>query len=205
MTQRQRKSKVNVRPTTEELTRELKRVRYNERYGRTIRSTIYILITVAAASILVATLVFPIFRIYGSSMSPTLEEGDIVASLRTAKFEHGDLVAFYYNNRLLVKRVIASGGEWVDIDQDGNVYVNNQLLDEPYVADKTFDFDTQMNIEIPYQVPDGRIFVMGDHRSTSVDSRMKEIGCISDDLIAGKLILRIWPLGQLKFNGDPKS
>lgn len=200
MTQRQRKSKVNVRPTTEELTRELKRVRYNERYGRTIRSTIYILITVAAASILVATLVFPIFRIYGSSMSPTLEEGDIVASLRTAKFEHGDLVAFYYNNRLLVKRVIASGGEWVDIDQDGNVYVNNQLLDEPYVADKTFDFDTQMNIEIPYQVPDGRIFVMGDHRSTSVDSRMKEIGCISDDLIAGKLILRIWPLGHFKFN-----
>ena len=200
MTQRQRKSKVNVRPTTEELTRELKRVRYNERYGRTIRSTIYFLITVAAASILVATLVFPIFRIYGSSMSPTLEEGDIVASLRTAKFEHGDLVAFYYNNRLLVKRVIASGGEWVDIDQDGNVYVNNQLLDEPYVADKTFDFDTQMNIEIPYQVPDGRIFVMGDHRSTSVDSRMKEIGCISDDLIAGKLILRIWPLGQFKFN-----
>jgi signal peptidase I len=200
MTQRQRKSKVNVRTTTEELTRELKRVRYNERYGRTIRSTIYILITVAAASILVATLVFPIFRIYGSSMSPTLEEGDIVASLRTAKFEHGDLVAFYYNNRLLVKRVIASGGEWVDIDQDGNVYVNNQLLDEPYVADKTFDFDTQMNIEIPYQVPDGRIFVMGDHRSTSVDSRMKEIGCISDDLIAGKLILRIWPLGQFKFN-----
>lgn len=200
MTQRQRKSKVNVRPTTEELTRELKRVRYNERYGRTIRSTIYILITVAAASILVATLVFPIFRIYGSSMSPTLEEGDIVASLRTAKFEHGDLVAFYYNNRLLVKRVIASGGEWVDIDQDGNVYVNNQLLDEPYVADKTFDFDTQMNIEIPYQVPDGRIFVMGDHRSTSVDSRMKEIGYISDDLIAGKLILRIWPLGQFKFN-----
>lgn len=200
MTQRQRKSKVNVRPTTEELTRELKRVRYNERYGRTIRSTIYILITVAAASILVATLVFPIFRIYGSSMSPTLEEGDIVASLRTAKFEHGDLVAFYYNNRLLVKRVIASGGEWVDIDQDGNVYVNNQLLDEPYVADKTFDFDTQMNIEIPYQVPDGRIFVMGDHRSTSVDSRMKEIGCISDDLIAGKLILRIWPLGQFKLN-----
>ena len=186
MTQRQRKSKVNVRPTTEELTRELKRVRYNERYGRTIRSTIYILITVAAASILVATLVFPIFRIYGSSMSPTLEEGDIVASLRTAKFEHGDLVAFYYNNRLLVKRVIASGGEWVDIDQDGNVYVNNQLLDEPYVADKTFDFDTQMNIEIPYQVPDGRIFVMGDHRSTSVDSRMKEIGCISDDEIVYK-------------------
>lgn len=200
MTQRKMKNKITVRPTTEELTRELKRVRYNERYGRTIRSTIYILITVAAASILVATLVFPIFRIYGSSMSPTLEEGDIVASLRTGKFEHGDLVAFYYNNRLLVKRVIASGGEWVDIDQDGNVYVNNQLLDEPYVADKAFDFDLQMNIEIPYQVPEGRIFVMGDHRSTSVDSRMKEIGCISDDLIAGKLILRIWPLSKYKIN-----
>ena len=200
MTQKKTKSKITVRPTTEELTRELKRVRYNERYGRTIRSTIYILITVAAASILVATLVFPIFRIYGSSMSPTLEEGDIVASLRTGKFEHGDLVAFYYNNRLLVKRVIASGGEWVDIDQDGNVYVNNQMLDEPYVTDKTFDFDLQMNIEIPYQVPEGRIFVMGDHRSTSVDSRIKEIGCISDDLIAGKLILRIWPLGKFKIN-----
>ncbi len=200
MTQRKMKSKITVRPTTEELEKELKRVRYNERYGRTIRSTIYILITVAAASILVATLVFPIFRIYGSSMSPTLEEGDIVASLRTGKFEHGDLVAFYYNNRLLVKRVIASGGEWVDIDQDGNVYVNNQMLDEPYVTDKTFDFDLQMNIEIPYQVPEGRIFVMGDHRSTSVDSRMKEIGCISDDLIAGKLILRIWPFGNFKIH-----
>lgn len=200
MTQRKMKSKITVRPTTEELAKELKRVRYNERYGRTIRSTIYILITVAAASILVVTLVFPIFRIYGSSMSPTLEEGDIVASLRTGKFEPGDLVAFYYNNRLLVKRVIASGGEWVDIDQDGNVYVNNQMLDEPYITDKTFDFDLQMNIEIPYQVPEGRIFVMGDHRSTSVDSRMKEIGCISDDLIAGKLILRIWPLGKFRIN-----
>lgn len=200
MTQKKRNKKSYVRPTTEELTRELKRVRYNERYGRTIRSTIYILITVAAASILVATLVFPIFHIYGSSMTPTLEEGDIVASLRTAKFEKGDLVAFYYNNRLLVKRVIASGGEWVDIDENGNVYVNNQQLEEPYIEDKTFDFETQLNIDLPYQVPEGRIFVMGDHRSTSVDSRMKEIGCISDDLIAGKLIFRIWPLGHFRFD-----
>lgn len=181
------------RPSTGELKSELKRVRYNERYGSTVRSTIYILITVAAASILIATLVFPVFRIFGSSMTPTLEEGNIVASLRTTNFGHGDLVAFYYNNRLLVKRVIATGGEWVDIDEDGNVYVNNQLLDEPYLMDKSLD---QCNITLPYQVPDGRIFVMGDHRSTSVDSRMKEIGCISDDLIAGKLIFRIWPLGH---------
>ena len=183
------------RPTTKELSDELKRVRYNERYGRTVRSTIYILITVAAASILIATLVFPIFRIFGSSMTPTLEEGDIVASIRTTKFEHGDLVAFYYNNRLLVKRVIATEGEWVDIDDDGNVYVNNQLLDEPYVQDKSFD---DCDITLPYQVPNGRTFVMGDHRSTSIDSRMKAIGCISDDLIAGKLILRIWPLNRIK-------
>ena len=182
-------------PPTEELEAELKRERYKKAFVSTLRNTIFILTTVAAAAVLIATLLLPIFRIYGSSMSPTLEEGDIVVSLKTSAYERGDLIAFYYNNKLLVKRVIATAGEWVDIDQSGNVYVNNQRLDEPYVADKSFD---ECNIKLPYQVPEGRIFVMGDHRSASMDSRVEQIGCVSEEMMAGKLAFRVWPLNRLK-------
>lgn len=182
------------RPTTSDLKSLLKKENERLAYGSTLRSTIYILIIVAAFAILISTLVLPMFRIYGSSMTPTLHEGDIVAAVRSTEFKHGDLIAFYYNNKLLVKRVIAMPGEWVDIDQQGYVYVNNVRLVEPYVDDFSYDDCT---IELPYQVPENRIFVMGDHRSSSIDSRVQEIGCISEDLIAGKLIVRIWPLGQI--------
>ncbi len=181
-------------PNTSELETELKREQYKKAYGSTLRNTIYILITVAASAVLIATLFLPIFRIYGSSMSPTLEEGDIVVSLKTSKYEKGDLIAFYYNNKLLVKRVIATPGEWVDIDLNGNVYVNNQLLNEPYLIDKAYG---ECNIDLPFQVPEGRVFVMGDHRSVSLDSRVQSIGCISEEMMAGKLALRIWPLNRL--------
>lgn len=182
------------RPTVEELERELKRVRYKDAYGRTLRSTMYALITVAAIAVLVATLLLPVLQIYGSSMTPTLENGEIVISLKESDFEKHDVVAFYYNNKILVKRVIARAGEWVDIDEEGNVTVDGQPLDEPYVQEKALG---ECDIEFPYQVPEGRLFVMGDHRSVSVDSRSSSVGCVAEEQIVGKLAFRIWPLDRI--------
>lgn len=189
-----KKQKNLPRPTIEEIEQELKRVRYKQSYGKTLRSTIYTLITVAAVAVLVATLMLPVLQIYGASMTPTLVDGDIVLSLKGADYSEGDIVAFYYNNKILVKRVIASAGEWVDIDANGNVYVNGDLLDEPYVSDKALG---ECDIELPYQVPEGRIFVMGDHRSVSVDSRSTTVGCVAEEQVVGKLVFRIWPLKDL--------
>ena len=186
-----RKKKISEIPTIEQLEAELQRERYNKRYGRVLRSTIYTLITVAAVAVLVATLWLPVLQIYGSSMAPTLVDGNIVVSLKAGDLKTGDIVAFYYNNKILVKRVIAGPGDWVDIKEDGTVYVNNEELDEPYLTEKAFG---DCNIELPYQVPDSRIFVMGDHRSVSVDSRNTAVGCVADEQIVGKLVLRIWPL-----------
>ena len=182
--------------STENLKEELRRIRYIEKYRSTIRSTVSILITVAALAILVANFLIPAFQIYGNSMTPTLTEGEIVLALKGDDYETGQLIAFYYNNKILVKRVIAGPGDWVDIDEEGNTYVNNQLLDEPYVFEKSLG---DCNIELPYQVPENRIFVMGDHRSVSVDSRNSSIGCVSQEQIAGRLVFRVWPLP--KFGG----
>lgn len=180
--------------TTEQIEKELNRVRYKQRYGRTLRSTVYALITVAAMAILVATLFLPVLQIYGSSMTPTLMDGQLIVSLKEADFQTGDIIAFYYNNKILVKRVIANTGDWVDIDKNGNVYVNNELLDEPYVAEKAVG---ECNITLPYQVPEGKTFVLGDHRSVSIDSRHTSVGCVSEEQIVGKLIMRIWPLNEI--------
>lgn len=180
--------------TTEQIERELNRIRYKQRYGRTLRSTIYALIIVAAMTILVSTLFLPVFRIYGSSMTPTLVDGQVIVSVKEKNFQNGDMIAFYYNNKILVKRVIAHGGDWVDIDEDGNVFVNDELLDEPYVEVKAMG---ECNIGLPYQVPEGKLFVLGDHRSFSLDSRHTSVGCVSEDQIAGKLLLRIWPLKEI--------
>lgn len=185
-----RKKKMLTAPTTQQLETEIKRVRYKKRYRTVMKSTVYMLITVAAAAILVATLWLPVLQIYGSSMTPTLQNGQIVFSLKSSAFQQGDVVAFYYNNKILVKRVIAGPADWVDMTEDGTVYVNGQLLEEPYIAEKAFG-DT--NIELPYQVPDGKIFVMGDHRSTSVDSRNTAVGCVAEEQVVGKIIFRIWP------------
>ena len=178
-------------PTLQQLENELKRIKYRQRYRSVLNSTIYTLITVAAVAVLVATLLMPVLQIYGSSMTPTLVDGDIVLSLKTADFQHGDVVAFYYNNKILVKRVIAVSGEWVNITPEGDVYVNDKLLDEPYLDEKSFG---DCNIELPYQVPESRIFVMGDHRSVSIDSRNTAVGCVAEEQVVGKLVFRVWPL-----------
>ena len=180
-------------PTLAQLKAELKRERYKLTYAATLRSTIYALITVAAIAILVATLLLPVLQIYGDSMAPTLVSGDIVLSVKTGELKHGDVIAFYYNNKVLVKRVIAGPGQWVDIDEDGNVYVDGNLLEEPYLVEKALG---ECTIDLPYQVPDGRWFVMGDHRSVSVDSRDRAMGCVSEEQVVGRLALRIWPLDR---------
>lgn len=177
-------------PGVSQLQKELDRVQYNKRYRGVIRSTIYVLLTVAAVAVLVATLLLPVLRIYGTSMTPSLKEGDIVVSVKGASFERGDVVSFYYNNKILVKRVIALEGEWVNIDEDGNIYVNGTLLDEPYADEKALG---ECDIQLPYQVPEGRIFVVGDHRATSVDSRSTTVGCVFEEQIVGKIVYRVWP------------
>lgn len=179
-------------PSVEQLEAELKRVKYRSRYRAVLRSTLYMLIVVAAVAVLVATIWMPVLQIYGGSMTPTLNEGDIVVSIKGSDFEPGDLVAFYLGNKILVKRCIAGPGQWVDIDEDGNVSVDGKLLEEPYLTEKSLGGS---NIELPYQVPDNRYFCMGDHRSTSVDSRHKEVGCVSEEQIVGKIIFRVFPFG----------
>ena len=192
------KKEKKMKFSTEGIEKELNRVRYKERYGKTLRSTVYALITVAAIAVLVATLALPVLQIYGSSMTPSLEDGEIVVSIKTADFEKKDIVAFYYNNKILVKRVIATAGEWVELDKEGNLYVNGEFIDEPYIKEKALG---ECDIEMPYQVPEGRVFVMGDHREVSIDSRSSVVGCVAEEQVVGKLVFRLWPLesfGKLK-------
>ena len=181
-------------PTVEQLEAEIKRVNHKKRYRTVLKSTVYTLITVAAIAVLVATLWLPVLQIYGSSMYPTLQDGEIIFSVKTAEFEPGDIVAFYFNNKILIKRVIAGPGDWVNMTENGTVSVNGEILEDPYLTETAYG-DT--DIELPYQVPDGKIFVMGDHRATSVDSRNTAVGCVAQEQVVGKILFRVWPLNQM--------
>lgn len=183
-------------PSVKELEKELTRVRYERKFRRKLKSTVYALITVSAVAILVATLLLPVLQIFGTSMTPALTEDDIVVSVKGSQFEQGDIISFYYNNKILVKRVIAFAGDWVDISEDGMVYVNGEELKEPYVQDRAYG---DCDIDLPYQVPDGKVFVMGDHRSTSQDSRVEAIGCVTEEQIVGKIVFKVWPLSDWGF------
>ena len=173
---------------------ELKREKYKTRYKKTLKSTVFALITAAAAAVLVATLWLPVLQIYGSSMEPTLHEGNIVVAVKDEDHEAGDVVAFYYGNKVLIKRYIAGPGQWVDIKEDGTITVDGEELREDYIEEKHFGI---CDLELPYQVPENSHFLVGDHRKTSVDSRHSSVGCITDEQMIGKIIAKVWPLNEL--------
>ena len=180
-------------PQLDALQKELKRERYKRRFRRLLRSTVNALIVVAAIAALIATLILPVLQIAGTSMEPNLNDGDIVLLMKTGKLKTGDLCAFYYYNKILIKRIIATPGDYLWINPDGTVYLNGTELDEPYVSEKSLG---ECDVEFPYQVPENAYFMMGDRRESSIDSRSSVIGCISEDQIIGKILCRFWPLSE---------
>jgi signal peptidase I len=183
-------------PSLTEIQHERKRIRRKAYYRQALQSTISVLIVVAAIAVLIATLFLPILQISGDSMSPTLEHDDIVVLLKTKDFDRGDLIGFYYQGKILLKRVIALPEDIVVIDGEGNVYINEELLEEPYITDKGL---SDCDLEFPYTVPGTGYFVMGDRRSNSVDSRNSIVGAIAQEDIIGKVSVRVWPLSKIGF------
>ena len=183
-------------PTTKEIKKEIDRINTRKYFNSLLSKVIFTLISAASVVTIICVLIMPVLRIFGSSMEPTLNNGEIVLAIKTSQFKTGDLIGFYYNNKILVKRVIANEGDWINIDSKGNVFVNDDMLDEPYVYEKALG---ECNIELPYQVPEGRIFVMGDHRATSVDSRSTQIGCPSQEQLVGRIVFCVWPIRDIGF------
>ena len=183
-------------PTKEQLETEIKRYRRRKAYNKALRGTMYVLTIVAAVAVLVATLVLPVLQIEGTSMEPTLSNGDIVLLMKTTRFDRGDLCGFTWNNKLLIKRVIALPGDWVEMDKDGAIYLNGEKLDEPYVEQMSLG---ECDLDFPFQVPQEQYFVVGDMRESSIDSRNSLIGCIPKDQIVGKVFFRIWPFENVRF------
>lgn len=180
-----------ARPSVEQISEELERRRHGQRTRTIVRNTVFGLVCVAAVAVLLATLFLPTLKIYGNSMESTLAEGQVVVSYKDPEYVTGDIVAFYYNNKILVKRVICGPGDWFNMADDGTVFVNGTKVDEPYVSDNSFG---PCDLDLPYQVPEGHLFVMGDQRSSSMDSRMSQVGCVYEDQIVGHIFFCIWPL-----------
>ena len=191
-----RKKKEVSLPTKKQIETERKRYRCQKAYNKALSGTVYVLTIVAAVAVLIATLVLPVLQIEGTSMEPTLYNGDIVLLMKTTRFDRGDLCGFTWNNKLLIKRVIGVPGDWIEIDTDGTVYLNGEKLDEPYVEQKALG---ECDLEFPYQVPQEQFFVIGDMRESSIDSRNTVIGCIPKDQIVGKVFFRVWPFSRLRF------
>lgn len=191
-----RKKKEVSLPTKKQIETERKRYRRQKAYNKALSGTVYVLTIVAAVAVLIATLVLPVLQIEGTSMEPTLYNGDIVLLMKTTRFDRGDLCGFTWNNKLLIKRVIGVPGDWIEIDTDGTVYLNGEKLDEPYVEQKALG---ECDLEFPYQVPQEQFFVIGDMRESSIDSRNTVIGCIPKDQIVGKVFFRVWPFSRLRF------
>lgn len=191
-----RKKKEVSLPTKRQVETERKRYRRQKAYNKALGGTIYVLTIVAAVAVLIATLVLPVLQIEGTSMEPTLSNGDIVLLTKTTRFDHGDLCGFTWNNKLLIKRVIGLPGDWIEMDTDGNIYLNGEKLDEPYVQQKDFG---ECDLEFPFQVPQEQYFVVGDMRESSIDSRNTLIGCIPKDQIVGKVFFRVWPFKNIRF------
>lgn len=183
-------------PSTESIQEELKRERNRIRYKRILRSTVYALILVAAVAVLIASLILPVLQISGTSMEPTLNNGDIVVLLKTQKLQRGDLCGFSYSNKILIKRVVGLPGDVIVIDADGTVFLNGEPLDEPYISEKGLG---ECDLEFPYEVPEDTYFLMGDHRATSIDSRSSVIGSVKREQIVGKIFLKVWPLKEFSF------
>ncbi len=180
-------------PTKAQLEEELSIVRYRMNFRKVLANTISWLIVAAAVAVLVSMLFLPVLRVTGSSMTPTLQNDELIVCSKRSNFKTGDIVAFYFNNKILLKRVIGVSGDVIDIAHDGTVYLNGTALDEPYVSELAFG---ECDIELPYQVPDTRVFVMGDHRDVSIDSRSLTVGCIANEYIIGKVFLRVWPISE---------
>lgn len=183
-------------PDTELLENELKLLKTRKEYLRILRSTVSSLVVVAALAVLISLMFLPVLRVTGTSMTPTLQNNELVVCKKRGSFKKGDVIAFYYNNKILLKRVIGVSGDIIDIKKDGTVLVNGEEIDEPYVDEKALG---ECDIKLPYQVPDERIFVMGDHRSTSVDSRTKKVGCVAEEAVVGRVVFRVAPLKKIGF------
>ena len=183
-------------PTKQQVETERKRYRRQKAYNKALGGTIYVLTIVAAVAVLIATLVLPVLQIEGTSMEPTLVNGDIVLLTKTTSFNRGELCGFSWNNKLLIKRVIGIPGDWIEIDIDGTVYLNGEKLDEPYAEQLAVG---ECDLEFPFQVPQEQYFVLGDMRESSIDSRNTLIGCVEKDQIVGKVFFRIWPFKSIRF------
>ena len=178
------------RPSIDALKSELKRENNKKEYKRVLRNTLFVVVVVAALAVLVSSFFVTVLKVTGDSMTPTMNTGEIVIAQNSISFEPGDLLAFYYNNKVLVKRVIGSPGDWINIDDEGNVSVNGVALEETYVTEKSLD---PTDIEFPYQVPENRYFVLGDHRAASIDSRSSVVGCVTKEQLIGKIFFRVYP------------